>query len=122
MKALRHYEDLGLLYTLGRSPGNYRLFGDEALWCVRVVSGLRSLGLTLAEIEHVARVYLDGSHQPIGPVLAELLRTVRSRTERDIVALEVRLARLDEFEAKHERALAGRATFREQDPRSRQGS
>jgi hypothetical protein len=39
VKALRAYEDMGLLYTVGRSPGNYRLFGEEALWCVGVVSG-----------------------------------------------------------------------------------
>ena len=58
VKVLRTYEDLGLIYTVGRSAGNYRLFGDEALWCVRVVGGLRSLGLTLAEIQTLAAVYL----------------------------------------------------------------
>jgi DNA-binding transcriptional MerR regulator len=50
VKALRAYEDMGLIYTVGRSPGNYRLFGDEALWCVGVVGALRDLGLTLEEI------------------------------------------------------------------------
>ena len=34
IKVLRHYEDLGFLYTLGRSESNYRLFGEEAIWCV----------------------------------------------------------------------------------------
>ena len=48
VKALRAYEDMGLIYTVGRSPGNYRLFGDEALWCVGVVSGLRNLGESVA--------------------------------------------------------------------------
>jgi hypothetical protein len=43
VKALRAYEDMGLIYTVGRSPGNYRLFGDEALWCVGVVGALRAL-------------------------------------------------------------------------------
>ncbi|HEY3869111.1 MAG TPA: MerR family transcriptional regulator [Actinocrinis sp.] len=50
VKTLREYEDLGLIYTVGRSAGNYRLFDSEALWCVEVVGALRSLGLTLAEI------------------------------------------------------------------------
>ena len=31
IKVLRDYEDLGFLYTLGRSESNYRLFGEEAL-------------------------------------------------------------------------------------------
>src|SRR5436190_1004552 len=54
VKMLRDYEDLGLIYTVGRSAGNYRLFGEEALWCVGVVGGLRDLGLTLHEIRELA--------------------------------------------------------------------
>ena len=34
IKILRHYEDLGFLYTLGRIESNYRPFGEEAVWCV----------------------------------------------------------------------------------------
>lgn len=30
VKTLREYEDLGLIYTVGRSAGNYRLFDAEA--------------------------------------------------------------------------------------------
>ncbi len=58
VKVLRHYEDLGFLYTLGRSKSNYRLFGQEALWCVQVIGGLRSLGLTLKEIRALVTCYL----------------------------------------------------------------
>ena len=43
VKTLRTYEDMGLIYTVGRSAGNYRLFDEDALWCVGVVSGLRTL-------------------------------------------------------------------------------
>ena len=35
VKTLREYEDLGLIYTMGRSAGNYRLFEDEAHAVVR---------------------------------------------------------------------------------------
>ena len=44
VKALREYEDLGLIYTVGRSAGNYRLFDEEALWCVGVIGTLRDSG------------------------------------------------------------------------------
>src|SRR5262249_1839442 len=44
VKALREYEDLGLIYTVGRSAGNYRLFDEEALWCVAVIGTLRGAG------------------------------------------------------------------------------
>ncbi|HEX6818257.1 MAG TPA: MerR family transcriptional regulator [Ktedonobacterales bacterium] len=56
IKVLREYERLGFLYTLGRSERNYRLFGEEALWCVPVIQGLRSLGLTLSEIQRRPRM------------------------------------------------------------------
>ena len=31
VKTLRTYEDLGLIYTVGRSPGNYRLDGEAGV-------------------------------------------------------------------------------------------
>jgi DNA-binding transcriptional MerR regulator len=33
IKALREYADGGLIYTVGRSATNYRLFDSDALWC-----------------------------------------------------------------------------------------
>lgn len=53
VKALREYADAGLIYTVGRSAGNYRLFGEEALWCVEVIDTLRAVGLTVAEIRQL---------------------------------------------------------------------
>src|SRR6516162_6157030 len=61
VKTLREYEDLGFIYTVGRSAGNYRLFGEEALWCVGVVGTLRGLGLTLSEVQELTARYL-GPH------------------------------------------------------------
>jgi MerR family transcriptional regulator, copper efflux regulator len=116
VKMLREYEDLGLIYTVGRSAGNYRLFGEEALWCVGVVGALRTLGLTLAEIRELAGRYLSQTSEPIGPRLAEVLELVRGRTQDRIAELQRRLERLDVFEAEHAAALAGRADFRLQDP------
>ena len=120
VKALRAYEDMGLLYTVGRSPGNYRLFDDEALWCVAVVSGLRKLGLTLEEIRGVAVDYLQKTDEPVGPRLAGVLKNVRGRTERQIAELRERLQLIDDFERAAADELAGIADFRDLDPRARQ--
>lgn len=121
VKTLRTYEDLGLIYTVGRSPGNYRLFGDEALWCVGVVTGLRGLGLTLDEICRIAASYLQNTGEPAGPRLATLLQAVRARTEQQIAELQERLQRIDEFEVAWAAELAGAADFHAQDPRSPAG-
>ncbi len=69
IKVLRHYEDLGFLYTLGRSESNYRLFGEEVVWCVQVIQGLRSLGLTLKEIQALVTCYLERPGEPSGVLL-----------------------------------------------------
>jgi MerR family transcriptional regulator, copper efflux regulator len=118
VKTLRAYEDMGLIYTVGRSTGNYRLFGDEALWCVGVVSGLRGLGLTLQEIRDLAGTYLQDTGEPVGPRLAAVLQAVRARTQQRIAELQQRLERIGEFEAARAAELAGHADFRAQDPRS----
>jgi hypothetical protein len=38
-------------YIAGRSEANCRPFDESALWCVQVIRNLRSLGLTLTEIQ-----------------------------------------------------------------------
>jgi len=118
VKTLREYEDMGLIYTVGRSAGNYRLFDEEALWCVGVIGGLRGLGLTVAEIQELSARYLQRTDEPIGPRLAAVLRAVRARTQDQIAELQRRLQRIDDYQAQHEAELAGRADFRAQDPRS----
>jgi MerR family transcriptional regulator, copper efflux regulator len=117
VKTLREYEDLGLIYTVGRSAGNYRLFGEEALWCVGVVGTLRGLGLTLAEIQQLAATYLGVTDEPIGPRLGRTLDAVRVRTQGRIGELQVLLARISEYEAAHADELSGRADVRVHDPR-----
>ncbi len=117
VKTLREYEDMGLIYTVGRSAGNYRLFGEEALWCVGVIRTLRALGLTLAEIQELTATYLRQREAPIGPRLAEMLAAVRGRTRDRIAELRRLLRCIDEFEALHAAELSGRADFRVNDPR-----
>jgi DNA-binding transcriptional MerR regulator len=118
VKTLRKYEDLGLIYTAGRSPGNYRLFDEEALWCVGVVGSLRGLGLTLAEIRELSEIYLARTTDPIGPRLAAVLRAARGRVQDRITELQRLLERIDDFEAGHAAELAGLADFGARDPRS----
>ncbi len=121
MKAIREYEGMGLIYTVGRSPGNYRLFDDSALWCVEVIRSLRSLGLTLAEIQDIASTYLGRPDEPIGPHLARHLRVARARIDARIRELQQLRRRIDAYEAEHPAALARHtdSQIRSTDPRSR---
>jgi MerR family copper efflux transcriptional regulator len=119
-KVLRRYDAQGLVYSAGRSAANYRLFDESALWCVRVITDLRNLGLTVAEIRNLAGVYLGAPDQPIGPRVAEQLRAVRARVEARMADLDRLRERIDEFEQQHRAELSGRSEsdFRDGDPRS----
>lgn len=99
IKVLRTYEGLGFLYTLGRSESNYRLFDEEALWCVQVIEGLRSLGLTLKEIRALVRCYLERPGEPSGALLEAPLAQALARVEARITALEAQRQRIQEFQA-----------------------
>ncbi len=118
VKTLREYEDMGLIYTVGRSAGNYRLFDEDALWCVNMVAAMRALGLTLAEIKELTDSYLQRSGEPMGPRFAVALTAARRRIAERINELQATLARIDAFEAANSAALSGRSDFDLGDPRS----
>lgn len=112
VKAVREYADAGLIYTTGRTAAGYRLFDDEALWCVNVIRGLRALGLTVAEIRTLA-----GTDQPVDPRLASRLETARNRTHTRIAELQQILNRIQDFERLHQAELCGQVEFDTGDPR-----
>lgn len=109
IKAIRDLERRGLIYSAGRSEGNYRLFDRSALWCCEVIGNLRSLGLTLNEIEQLAGIYLERPQEPIGPRLAALLVQAERRIEERIGELEQVRARIRAFRAQRPDVLAGKA-------------
>jgi MerR family copper efflux transcriptional regulator len=108
IKAIRQYEALGLIYSVGRSEGNYRLFDESALWCAQVIETLRSLGLTIKEIDQLARTYLRRPDESIGPRLAALLDAAERRTDARIAELAAVRGRIRQYRAQHAAALAGR--------------
>jgi len=68
--------------------------------CTAVITELRGLGLTIAEIRDLAAVYLGRPGEPVGPHLAALLRRARDRADARIAGPQALRERID-------RALAG---------------
>ncbi|HEV2060421.1 MAG TPA: MerR family transcriptional regulator [Solirubrobacteraceae bacterium] len=124
IKAIRQYEALGLIYSAGRSEGGYRLFDDSALWCAEVIFTLRSLGLTIKEINQLASAYLSRPDEPIGPHLAALLERAERRIDDRISELIAVRRRIGDYRDQHAAALAGQpgANLLGQDPRRRQAA
>lgn len=106
-KSIRELEDLGLIYSAGRSEANYRLFDESALWCVTAIRGLRSLGLTLKEIQELSAVHLGRPEEPLGVHLCALLDRAEQRIERRLDELHAIKARIAEFRRDNRAVLAG---------------
>jgi len=47
---VRYYERIGLLRPHGRTPGNYRVYGEEALERVRFIRAAQAMGFRLVHI------------------------------------------------------------------------
>ncbi|GAA4710257.1 DNA-binding transcriptional regulator, MerR family [Promicromonospora umidemergens] len=111
VKNLRQYTDWGLIYSVGRSATGYRLFDDEALWCVELIGLLRGLGLTIAEIRDLTHTLTHPPHQGqgAGTLLAQRLRQSRARIEDRISELQQTLARIDAYESDHLAELTGQS-------------
>jgi MerR family transcriptional regulator, thiopeptide resistance regulator len=61
VRALHHYDEIGLLSPSGRSEAGYRLYGDAEIVRLQQFVSLRQLGLSLGEIQSCLR---DAGYSP----------------------------------------------------------
>ena len=106
-KSIRELEGRGLIYSAGRSESGYRMFDENALWCVDAIAELRSLGLTLAEIEQIHAAYLEHPDQPTGRRLARALEHSEERIRARIAADRQKLRRIEAFWSQKREMLVG---------------
>jgi len=86
-KALRHYEELGLVNPATRTDAGYRLYDSEALRRIELVNRAKVLGLRLSEAKeflHVAEGCCGDHH----PELAALVEGKLAETEQRIAELQ----------------------------------
>jgi MerR family copper efflux transcriptional regulator len=124
IKAIRRYEALGLIYSAGRSEGNYRLFDESALWCADVIRQLRGLGMTIKEIHELATTAGRHRGEPVGPHLGARLDRVEDRIDAQLAELTATRRRIAEYRIKHAAVLSGHAEseLTAQDSRRRGGA
>jgi len=75
VKTLRYYEDLGLLPAIGRSEGGYRLFDEQSLRRLEFIRRLKTLGLSLEEIQGCLVVH-DAGDLPCADIQIQLERQI----------------------------------------------
>lgn len=78
VRALHHYDDIGLLRPRHRSAAGYRLYAQEDIARLQHIQALRSLGLGLAQIGRL----LDEHPQDIAPLLRRHIQQLDQEIER----------------------------------------
>jgi MerR family transcriptional regulator, copper efflux regulator len=100
VRAIHHYEELGLIEPVGRSKGHYRLFDVETPVRIRWISKLQSLGLSLGEIRALVRT------RQAEPSALQAAGQLRSMYEEKLVEVRSRLAELTALERELQASLA----------------
>ena len=77
VRALHHYEEIGLLVPSGRTEAGHRLYEDGDVMRLQQIASLRSLGFSLAEI----REFLDAPSFSPGRVIELHIARIRERIE-----------------------------------------
>ncbi len=99
VRTVRYYEELGLLWPEAHSTGGFRLYGLENLKRIQVISFLKDLGLSLAEIR---KIFL--AKKPEGASRETVQFLVGAFTEK-LKLVEEKLANLDRMKAELSKAL-----------------
>ncbi len=99
VRAIHHYEELGLLSPSARSKGRFRLYESAAVARVRWIGKLHDLGMSLGEI----RVVLTGWEA--APSAPGAMATVRRIYAQKLEETRTQVARLLELERELEASL-----------------
>ncbi|MET0411522.1 MAG: MerR family transcriptional regulator [Polyangiaceae bacterium] len=100
VRAIHHYEELGLIEPVGRSSGHYRLFDPETLVRIRWINKLKSLGLSLTEIRGLVQLRQSS---PSAMISADQLKQIYADKLSEV---RQRLSELRELEGELEAALS----------------
>lgn len=99
VRAIHHYEEVGLLKPHARSKGRYRLYDAGAVTRVRWIGKLHDLGLSLAEIQDVVRSWEAAPNAP------HAMARVRSIYEERLAETRAQIARLKDLERELEQSI-----------------
>ncbi len=111
LRTVRYYEEVGLLTPSDRSPGGFRLYSEADVARLRVLKGMKPLGLTLEEIRELMEMLDQASTgEQLPPEQADQLAAgltgYAQRAEARITQLESHVAEVRRLRQRMLDALA----------------
>lgn len=100
VRAIHHYEELGLIEPVGRSKGHYRLFDADTPVRIRWISKLQSLGLSLSEIRTLVK------NRQASASAQQAAQQLRRMYEERLVEVQARLKELSALEHELQASLS----------------
>ena len=92
VRAIHHYENLGLLSPHKRSKGRYRLYASDAVARVRWIVKLHDMGMSLSEIQEILSTW---EKAPSAPDAMAKMRAVYHQKLKEVHAQIARLSGLE---------------------------
>jgi len=93
VKAIRHYDSLGLLPNLGRT-GSYRVFNERDINTIKLIKQAQEVGFKLAELK---AVLLSNESSPAWGEIEEIMRLKDEKITKEISLLNEKQARLRQY-------------------------
>ena len=83
VRAIRFYEELGLIGSAEHTKGGFRLFNEDAVRRMQLVDKFHQLGFPLEEIATIVSAYRcgtgDEAHHTLKPLLERSLKTINDK-------------------------------------------
>ncbi|MBM4374357.1 MAG: MerR family transcriptional regulator [Deltaproteobacteria bacterium] len=92
VRAIHHYESVGLLRPHRRSKGRYRLYATDAVARVRWIGKLHDLGMSLAQIQQILALWEQAPSAP------EAMRKIRAIYQQKLEEVRAQIAHLSTLE------------------------
>lgn len=99
VRAIHHYEEVGLLQPHARSKGRYRLYDQAAVSRVRWIGKLHDLGLSLSQIQEMVKAWEGAPNAP------DAMSRIRALYLRKLEETRAQIAHLHSLERELEASI-----------------
>ncbi len=97
LRTIRFYEENGLVRPTSRTQGGFRLYGEDDVARLEVITRMKPLGFSIEEMQELLTLLADVTGSPDDPARVDRLRTFHGAATARVLALQDRLTVAEGF-------------------------